>query len=712
MDRAHAGKTPDKATSGDQRVRASEEAPTVPALWLQRLPAGTTSPAQPQPAAGAQIPPTAPAAGSAPVAGATPALLVDDGETAAPGQLHKSTFLSALEASLPAALSEVLADTGFSPTDCPVIAYWLSYYRGRSAADVERALKLYTGVGQVPSADAYVSIAVARVLAGAIVWKTSGDVAMPSEAASAPGAEGEAAEEPVMALRGEPAPAKSGDPKTIQRSLGTGQPLHAGVRQGMESGFGADFSSVRLHNDARAGRIANDLGAHAFAVGDHVAFAPGVYAPGSLVGDLVLAHELAHTLQQSGRTGTLPSRSLDGAEESGLETAADVAAAQAVLRIRAKRGESIPEDALGVHEAALSEVRSAGSAHPGLRLDRCSKDKKQPQAQAPKPWWEQVPEEQQGSKGDLFFRPITDAQPLRDLLRQVDMIVTFDTSKSVLKKAPGKKRSEAFVPGTIAATQWTNAEVKKEIDAILPPGGGTIVTTKHIGSVKTVVDAYRKKHPDSFSMLQGVEAVNCAATGACIGTMNKLVEKLYGPSAIKTKDMDDTAFGTIDKLTKEKRIAGEKTFAATYSGDKGNFVISNPPAELTLSGAGQWVLDTANGGSAGVHMFIMSLANGYHSVSLAVANEGGSAAQIVWKDQHGTKVFDAAGLDDKIRLNCWGRYVTWLVVQYNKDHPDAKVKDSTEIPADALPDLRKKVKSSVLNDIAQTRIAHLNPSPK
>ncbi|WP_437656667.1 eCIS core domain-containing protein [Sorangium sp. So ce1182] len=663
------------------------------------MPDGTVASPQPQPAADAP-----------PAAAATFALLVEDGETPAPGQLRKSAFLAALEASLTPSLGEVLADTGFSATNCPVLVYWLSHYRGRSAADVERALKLYTGVGQAPSAHAYVSIAVARVVAGAVAWRASGDVNLPAEAAAAPGPERDSAAEPVMALRGEPAPAKNGDPKAIQRSLGAGQPLPASVRQGMEAGFGADFSSVRLHTDAPAGRLAADLSAHAFAVGDHVAFAPGVYAPGTLVGDLVLAHELAHTLQQSGRAGALRGHAPDAAEESGLERSADLAAARAVLRMREGRGESIPEEALRAHEAALAEVRSEGPAHQGLRLQRC--DKKSTPTPTPTPWWEQVPEEQKETKRDLFFRPVTDAHRLRDLLRQVDMIVAFDPSKEVLKKPPGKKLSDKFVPGSVAATQWTSPEVKKEIDAILPPGSGTIVTKEHIDSVKKVVDRYRKLHPGSFSMLQGVEAVNCAATGACIGTMNKLVEKLYGPSSIQTIDMDDTAFGTINKLKKENRIAQEKTFAATYIGDADNFVISKPPVEVTLSGAGRWVLDTANKGSPGVHVFIMSLVAGYHSVSLAVLNDGGGGATTtVWKDHHGSEALDANGLDASIRRFCWGYYAFWLKKQYNEDY-DPDVHESTDIPKDKLPEIRKKIKPTILKDIKQTRIAHLNPNPK
>jgi hypothetical protein len=66
----------------------------------------------------------------------------------------------------------------------------------------------------------------------------------------------------------------------------------------MESRFGYDFSTVRVHDDARADAAAGELHADAFAVGDDVAFARGLYAPATDRGRELLAHELAHTVQQ------------------------------------------------------------------------------------------------------------------------------------------------------------------------------------------------------------------------------------------------------------------------------------------------------------------------------------------------------------------------------------------------------------------------------
>ena len=66
------------------------------------------------------------------------------------------------------------------------------------------------------------------------------------------------------------------------------------VRRDFERFFRADLSSVRVHIDGRAA-IA---GARAFACGSDLHFAPGEYHPGTATGRALLAHELAHVLQQ------------------------------------------------------------------------------------------------------------------------------------------------------------------------------------------------------------------------------------------------------------------------------------------------------------------------------------------------------------------------------------------------------------------------------
>ncbi|WP_299211849.1 DUF4157 domain-containing protein [uncultured Dokdonia sp.] len=87
---------------------------------------------------------------------------------------------------------------------------------------------------------------------------------------------------------------------TLQNSKGGGSPLDTNTRSEMESGFGADFSGVRVHNDSTAVQMNQQLGAQAFTNGSDIYFNEGKYNPESDSGKHLLAHELTHTVQQGG----------------------------------------------------------------------------------------------------------------------------------------------------------------------------------------------------------------------------------------------------------------------------------------------------------------------------------------------------------------------------------------------------------------------------
>lgn len=78
-----------------------------------------------------------------------------------------------------------------------------------------------------------------------------------------------------------------------------GRPLDAHTRAFMESRFQRDFSHVQLHSDALAIASANAVDARAYTVGHHIVLNAGQYAPGTTAGRALLAHELAHVVQQS-----------------------------------------------------------------------------------------------------------------------------------------------------------------------------------------------------------------------------------------------------------------------------------------------------------------------------------------------------------------------------------------------------------------------------
>ncbi len=109
-----------------------------------------------------------------------------------------------------------------------------------------------------------------------------------------------------------------------------GRPLDPGTRTFMEPRFGRDFSRVRIHVDGHAAESARSVNALAYTVGQDLVFAQGRYAPGTSQGMRLLAHELAHTVQQGGPHATPQAKLKIDSAGSSLEAAAD-RAADAVL---------------------------------------------------------------------------------------------------------------------------------------------------------------------------------------------------------------------------------------------------------------------------------------------------------------------------------------------------------------------------------------------
>jgi hypothetical protein len=85
-------------------------------------------------------------------------------------------------------------------------------------------------------------------------------------------------------------------------SLSGGETLSGKEKQFFESRFGHDFSNVRLHRDSRANESANNVNAVAYTHGNNIVFGRDEYQPGTDSGKRLLAHELAHVIQNS--TGT------------------------------------------------------------------------------------------------------------------------------------------------------------------------------------------------------------------------------------------------------------------------------------------------------------------------------------------------------------------------------------------------------------------------
>lgn len=106
----------------------------------------------------------------------------------------------------------------------------------------------------------------------------------------------------------------------------------AALRASAESTFGADLSHVRIHTDAAAAAKAEAVGARAYALGSDIYFGAGEFAPDTTEGQHLIAHELAHTVQQSGRAAAPQRKQLIGEASDSLEHEADRAADAVIAR--------------------------------------------------------------------------------------------------------------------------------------------------------------------------------------------------------------------------------------------------------------------------------------------------------------------------------------------------------------------------------------------
>ena len=105
------------------------------------------------------------------------------------------------------------------------------------------------------------------------------------------------------------------------------QPLPEATRTNMERAFGQRFDDVVIHPDSP--EVTGDM--HAFTRGREIHFRAGAFAPGTRRGDHIIAHELAHIVQQSGAQATSVQARRDGRSTGALEADADRAAMQALL---------------------------------------------------------------------------------------------------------------------------------------------------------------------------------------------------------------------------------------------------------------------------------------------------------------------------------------------------------------------------------------------
>jgi hypothetical protein len=256
---------------------------------------------------------------AAAVAGARPrGVIVEDGAPPGPGQMTRSALLAAMRGAVEAELAALPPERGAEARNAAMAQ--LAGAETRSAAELER--QLASQLGPAATAEAYVAAARER-----------------ARTAASPTA-----------------------------MLGDGVAATGAVVDAARAALGATLGGVTVHTGPEAAQLAAREGALAVTVGRHVAFAAGAYQPGTVEGDALFAHELAHVAQQ------------DHPEHDGVDDARATGAA--VMRSPAERtGEALAETDADAGAAAIlarvhggdRDATAAPRARGGLELRRCNR---------------------------------------------------------------------------------------------------------------------------------------------------------------------------------------------------------------------------------------------------------------------------------------------------------------------------------------------------
>ena len=138
-----------------------------------------------------------------------------------------------------------------------------------------------------------------------------------------------------------------------------GAPLPASERASLEPCFGRGLDDVRVHTGPEAAASARALKAHAYTFGRDVVFGEGKYAPGTTAGQRLLAHELAHVVQQTRQPGAGVQRDKDEAKDA---TPKDPLCASVTVLPELPEGKlEKPEDRMGAVRA-LKVIKRCGPA--------------------------------------------------------------------------------------------------------------------------------------------------------------------------------------------------------------------------------------------------------------------------------------------------------------------------------------------------------------
>lgn len=262
-------------------------------------------------------------------------------------------------------------------------------------------------------------------------------------------------------------------PPVVRRVLDTpGDPLELGTRTDMESRFGSSFRDVRIHTGALAAESARAVYAHAYTVGEHIVFDSGQYQPHTTEGQRLLAHELAHTIQQHGlqKSGG-PVASDKSGDYQHLESEAEGAARTVMQRP--------PVAGAPVSPARATQARL--SRAPSSELISCDADESDRV-------WTKVP-----PKGPLKRAHIKAySLPGKDVLEDPNHDKTRKTGGKIMVAVDMQEPFPLPAEKGNAIDVWKQRMSGCNLEAIIDPGDGSVRTKAGLKQQRPKPEQLRK----------------------------------------------------------------------------------------------------------------------------------------------------------------------------------------------------------------------------
>jgi hypothetical protein len=446
---------------------------------------------------------------------------------------------------------------------------------------------------------------------------------------------------------------------------GSGRPLDASVRGPFEAQLGHSFADVRVHVGPSADDSAGKVGADAFTMGRDIFFRAGRYAPGSRAGRALLAHELAHTVQQRGgglATGRISTPTDPAEHEAEAAARAVDAGARFVPRLLApahvarQASGAVPSQPLEAPVAPATETVAPVRAEAAPEGERRATEEafRAEQVAFAHDRVDAASFAMARQVGEMNAKPVEERAPYRAKITALErqLVHALEGSIPILEQRVAQLQSRAArgedVRADLASAQKELADNKGDLERL----AGAFTPEKGEAFEK----AYETKLAGAACMKRAYEGLGVLHSPEKAAEIQKTVEA-KAERTMKRTGVDIDQFITVMDTVSAAKMAGPKN-RARWSKSRKTWT---PTLESIIRPK---IHPTA----PAFYFFGLALAEAYHSVIVGVSTWGDSP-KTLWCDQSGCSEV-AGSLDDYARAEAesyqigyadWDTYI-WQIV--------------------------------------------------